>query len=162
MDHRQNQARCIQHHAGFLNAVIFKIITAHKYMSSWSASSDEIRSHGNRSAHRLAYRNVHSQFVEERLHLSATVPPVFPRYSGGSREGLRSGRHPRFLPDRCGLCQEWSCHLLLLYITGRRVNFFHLRVFIHIRTLDHAALYASHSRRCFFALAEICDVIFPS
>mgnify|MGYP002528922663 CR=1 FL=1 len=30
MDHRQNQARCIQHHAGFLNAVIFKIITAHK------------------------------------------------------------------------------------------------------------------------------------
>ena len=48
------------------------------------------------------------------------------------------------------------------YITGRRVNFSHLRVFIHIRTLRPRGLVRILTADAvFFASpAEICDVIF--
>ena len=48
------------------------------------------------------------------------------------------------------------------YITGRRVNFSHLRVFIHIRTPRPRGLVRILTADAVFfaSLAEICDVIF--
>lgn len=133
-------------------------------MSSWSASSDEIRSSREPvgSSGSLTVMSILSSWKNGCIS-SATVPPVFPRYSGGSPEGLRSGRHPRFLPDRCGLFVKNGLAIYFcFYITGRRVNFSHLRVFIHIRTLRPRGLVRILTADAVFfaSLAEICDVIF--